>query len=225
LATRSALAGSSGAVARAPSGRVQPTAAGLPSVERLQDGDERALEQLVTELWWPLVRYAERITGSADAEDAVQSAFVRLWRRRAELATGGSLRSLLYTMTRNAAIDACRRERRLAARAAAAGGLALDSAPPTPLAHAQEAELARLAEAAVSRLAPRRQAVFRLVREHGLSYDETAEVLGLSVQTVANHMSLALADLRRALGPTLVEPAAGGRVTDGSSRPPSWEPE
>ena len=60
-----------------------------------------------------------------------------------------------------------------------------------------------MAEEAVARLTPRRQEIFRLVRENGLSYREVAEVLDLSPQTVANLMSLALADLRAALGPIL----------------------
>lgn len=190
--------------------------AGVAMVERLAGGDETALEQLVSAYWWPLVRYAERIAGPADAEDAVQSAFVRLWTRRHALDTTGSLRSLLYTMTRNAAIDECRRERRLAARASAAAELDLRCRPPTPLADTREAELACRAEEAVSGLPPRRQAVFRLVREHGLSYEEVAEVLDLAVQTVANHMSLALADLRRALAPVLVDGTADARVMDGA---------
>ena len=40
-----------------------------------------------------------------------------------------------------------------------------------------------------------------------MSYQEAAKVLGLSPQTVANHMSLALADLRVALKPFLPGPS------------------
>ena len=45
--------------------------------------------------------------------------------------------------------------------------------------------------------------MFRLVREEGLSYQEVAQLMDLSPQTVANHMSLAMADLRTALKPFL----------------------
>jgi RNA polymerase sigma-70 factor (ECF subfamily) len=58
-----------------------------------------------------------------------------------------------------------------------------------------------LAAAAVARLPDRRREVFRFAREEGLSYQEIAEVMNLSTQTVANHMSLAMADLRAALRP------------------------
>jgi RNA polymerase sigma-70 factor (ECF subfamily) len=67
----------------------------------------------------------------------------------------------------------------------------------------QGAELQRLAAAAVARLPERRREVFRLAREEGLSYQEIADILHLSLQTVANHTSLAMADLRTALRPYL----------------------
>jgi DNA-directed RNA polymerase specialized sigma24 family protein len=40
---------------------------------------------------------------------------------------------------------------------------------------------------------------------HGLSHREIAETMGISPQTVANQMSAALADLRRALDHLLDE--------------------
>ena len=60
-----------------------------------------------------------------------------------------------------------------------------------------------MAAAAVARLPDRRREVFRLVREEGLSYKDVAELMELSSQTVANHMGLAMADLRTALKPFL----------------------
>jgi RNA polymerase sigma-70 factor (ECF subfamily) len=80
------------------------------------------------------------------------------------------------------------------------------------------AELKRLAAAAVAGLPPKRREVFRLVREEGLSYKEVAEALGLSPQTVANHMSLALADLRATLRPYL--PVQDSSDAEGSAEGP-----
>jgi DNA-directed RNA polymerase specialized sigma24 family protein len=45
--------------------------------------------------------------------------------------------------------------------------------------------------------------VFVLVRYHGLSHREVGEALDLAPQTVANHLGLALADLRVTLAPYL----------------------
>ena len=76
----------------------------------------------------------------------------------------------------------------------------------SPLSPAEAAQLQRAASEAVSGLPPKRQEVFRLAREEGLTYAEIAAVMGVSPQTVANQMSLALADLRKALAKHLDPP-------------------
>ena len=72
----------------------------------------------------------------------------------------------------------------------------------------------------MARLPEKRREVFRLVRESGLSYREIAEILGLSTQTVANHMSLAMADLRASLRPFVSESRdfPGAPVSDEGER-------
>lgn len=165
---------------------------------------------LVREYRDPLSRYAEGILESpGGGDDVVQEVFIRLWTRREALGGEGSLRSLLYTMTRHTAIDERRRAHRAEAKAAMTPG---PRAAPSPYETAVEAELAERASAAVAALPARRQEVFRLVRECGLSYGEVAGVMGISQQTVANHMSLALASLRDALASVMVEPGGEGRV-------------
>jgi RNA polymerase sigma-70 factor (ECF subfamily) len=176
-------------------------------VRELQADSQEALRKLMNAYWGPLVGFAGRILGGrGEPEELVQTAFVRLWTRRHELDETGSLRSLLYTIVRNASLDELRKRGR---RESAEEGTPHPSAPRTPYEDVQGAELQRLAAAAVSRLPERRREVFRMVREEGLSYQEIADVLGLSAQTVANHMSLAMADLRTTLRPYLSHQDAG----------------
>jgi len=176
-------------------------------IDRLRSGDQRIIEMLVDAYWSPLCNYAEGIVdGVADPQDVVQEAFVRLWNRRDKLRREGSVRALLYTVTRNAAYD----ERRRGVREEAASQAAATRSPsPTPAEDAVADDLEVAARAAVSRLPPKRQEIFRLAREEGLTYAEIASVLDLSPQTVANHMSLALSDLRRALAAHLTEEVGG----------------
>ncbi|MGW8268041.1 MAG: RNA polymerase sigma-70 factor [Longimicrobiales bacterium] len=170
-------------------------------LESLRSGDPEALGRLLDRLWAPLVAYARRILpDDLDPQDVVQEAFVRLWARRAQLREDGSLKALLYTTVRNASLDQLRTSRRRQ-KLQAAGPQPVR--PRTPYEDVHGAELQRLAAGAVARLPEKRQEVFRMVREEGLSYREAATVLGLSEQTVANHMSLALADLRAAIRPYL----------------------
>lgn len=166
-------------------------------IEDIRSGDPEALARLQSLYWTRLVQFASRIVeGLADPQDVVQEAFIRLWTRRERWEAGGSLRALLYTLTRNAALDELRRYKRTER---ALHDVELPSTPPAPSDEAIASDLRDAAAAAVAALPPQRREVFRLAREEGLTYAEIAEVLGLSPQTVANHMSLALADLRRAL--------------------------
>lgn len=172
---------------------------------RLRYNDTAALDELLALYWEDLVRYAWSIVHSIDdAEDIAQQAFLQLWRRRTHLEhRGGGMHSYLLRIARNLSLNEQRR-RKVVVRA---GSRLQDVAPhqPTPAEVVEEAELQAAVEAALEALPARRREVFMLVRFHGLSYRETAEVMGISPQTVANQLSSALAELRRALREYLVE--------------------
>jgi len=166
-------------------------------VRGLRDGDPDALARLMAAYRQRLVRYAAGIlAGDGCAEDVVQETFLRLWTRRQDLKLAGSLRALLYTLTRNAAIDERRRGARRTAKAAIIGDPA---PPPSPLDQAAASEMAVAVSAAIARLPARRREVFLLVRVRGLSYHEVATWLNVAPQTVANQMTAAMATLRDAL--------------------------
>lgn len=177
----------------------------------IRSGETHALKQLVDAYWDTLVQFAGRVLGGqADPQDVVQEAFIRIWTHRERWGEDGSVRSLLYTVTRNAALD----ERRKQARGERAAQATKPPVPPAaPSDDAQAAQLREAASEAVEALPPKRREVFRLAREEGLTYGEIATVMGISAQTVANHMSLALADLRTALAPHLDTPPSAPRVT------------
>lgn len=80
--------------------------------------------------------------------------------------------------------------------------------PPTPDQETEGAEFRVRFESALESLPARRGEVFRLVRFGHLTYGQVASVLGVSNQTVANHMSLALRDLRHLLSAFLTEPGS-----------------
>jgi RNA polymerase sigma-70 factor (ECF subfamily) len=186
-----------------------PTDAEL--IAGIRSGDTDALKRLVDAYWDTLVQFAGRVLGGhADPQDVVQEAFIRIWTHRERWGADGSVRSLLYTVTRNAALDA----RRKHSRGERAAQAAQPPVPPTaPSDDAQAAQLEEAASRAVGALPRKRREVFRLAREEGLTYGEIAAVMGISGQTVANHMSLALADLRTALAPYLDTPPPSPRAT------------
>ncbi|MEQ9568863.1 MAG: sigma-70 family RNA polymerase sigma factor [Longimicrobiales bacterium] len=184
---------------------------------RIRAGDPEALRLLLEEAWAPLVRYlTARMDSPEDAHDAAQEAFVRLWEHR-ERWTEGTPRAVLFRIGRNLAMDRSRRldvRRRWAGRARAEP----PPGPATPEEMYRAGELEREVSLAVQALPERRRDVFELVRYEGLAYREVARVLGVSVQTVANQMSLALRDLRARLAahlPDAGEMPDGARSNDG----------
>ncbi len=187
------------------------------TMDRIRAGDIGALELLLRDVWPPLVAHLAAVTGSLEAaEDAAQEAFVRLWERREDW-RAGSARALLFRIGRNAALDEGRRARvrgRLAAERSRSGV----ASPPTPDGDLDRSELRLRLDAALDRLPPRRREVFELIRFSGLSHEEAADAMGLATQTVANHMSLALRDLRAALADLVA-----GMPRSGSGEP--GEPE
>jgi RNA polymerase sigma-70 factor, ECF subfamily len=135
-----------------------------------------------------------------DAEDIVQETFVRIWRHRAEWKPSGTVGAYLYRITRNLALNVVR-NRRIRQRLAEVRGEELFRVATPPTAdEVFEAELLQEElEAAIASLPERRREIFVLCRYHRLSHREIAQTLGISIQTVANQMRSALADLRRAL--------------------------
>lgn len=167
-------------------------------IRGLRTDDPTSLERLMVMYRQCLVHYAEGILGGCGTgEDVVQETFFRLWRHRRGLKLSGSLRALLYTLTRNAAVDERRRSARRAATATVARA---PESSPSPLDAAAAAELAHAAESAVASLPARRREAFMLARLEGLTHREVAAAMGVSPQTVANQISAAMATLRSDLG-------------------------
>jgi len=175
--------------------------ADIALLARILNGDESGLAMLLDRHWHSLIRYSQSILNDRDAaEDVAQDVFIRLWERRESWGLEGSVLGLLFRMTRNLSLDE-QRQRDTRRRAANKTPDTHAVPSPTDLTHTQE--IASAVEVALANLPQRRREVFVLIRQHGLSYREAAEALGLAPQTVANHLNMAVADLREALKPFL----------------------
>jgi RNA polymerase sigma-70 factor (ECF subfamily) len=171
---------------------------------RLRSGDEAAMNQLLRQYWSPLVAYVTSlINDRAQAEDVVQDTFLDLWNRSGAWDVSGSLAAFLYKVARHLALNQARRRRVRLRRAWHLKREADSRRPPTALDTIERVELAAAINEAIRGLPPRRGEVFTLGYLHELKHSEIAAAMGISVQTVKNHMSAALGQLRRSLGPFL----------------------
>jgi RNA polymerase sigma-70 factor (ECF subfamily) len=136
----------------------------------------------------PLVRYLVRRVGDRDwAEEIAQETFVRALRQE----TITSERSWLFAVATNLVRDEARRDtrhrQRLEVMRAEAESEAVVEPDPTTMERDDERRLARLA---LGQLAERDRDAL-LMREEGLSYDEIAAALQLSVGSVGTTLSRA----------------------------------
>lgn len=169
-------------------------------LRRLGANDHDALNHLAQTHWPALVGFAYDLLGSADAaEDLAQEALIRLWNHRGELGDLGSLRAYLMQSVRRLALNEFR-NRKLRDRTDVVERVrAIHEDPITPDAHLEERSLSADIEQALQELPERRREALVLVRFHGLSYREAATVMGVSTQTLANHVCTALKELRVSL--------------------------
>lgn len=60
-------------------------------------------------------------------------------------------------------------------------------------------EMELLEQLTVSRMPPKRKAIYEMSRKDGLTNDEIATRMGISKKTVENHLNLALKEIRKTL--------------------------
>jgi RNA polymerase sigma factor (sigma-70 family) len=167
-------------------------------VARAQEGDTHAYGTLVKEHQTLAFRTAYLLTGSAaDAEDAVQDAFVKAYRALGRFRSGAPFRPWLLAIVANEARNrrrsAGRREQlaRRAAEAPLSGG-----AVPSPEAALLDAERRQELMQAVNALKDDDRLAIACRYFLGLSEEETAATLGWRRGTVKSRTSRALERLR-----------------------------
>ena len=142
-----------------------------------------------------LLLFARRWTNCrADAEDVVQEAFVRFWRRQHSIEN----RARLYAAVRSVALDRLRSDQRRARREAA---VALDGAEHFEPLFASQDEGQQLLAAAVERLPNEQREVVILKIWNELTFAEIANILEISQNTAASRYRYALGALKKALQP------------------------
>lgn len=133
------------------------------------------------------------------AEDAVQQVFLKLWEARQLLPASANLRNYLYTMLKNGVLNEIRNQ-----TSAMEKNYELAQAAPAYeeelLAKLEERELRTAVYRAIGQLPEQKRLVCLYKLQGGLSNQEIADKMHLSVPTVKTHYAQAIKLLRERLG-------------------------
>ncbi len=162
----------------------------LEWLKQAQAGDRQAFARLVAAYQGPVYNLCYRMLGSApEAEDAAQETFVRVYGKLHTYEQDKKLSSWILSIASHYCIDRLRRRH--------GDALSLDDEEVATVLPARQAGPEESAlrneerdevQAAVNRLEPAYRVPLILRYWHDLSYNEIAEVMGLTVQAVKSRL-------------------------------------
>jgi RNA polymerase sigma-70 factor (ECF subfamily) len=170
-------------------------------VARAAEGDDDAFAVLVHRHSTLLFALAYDLLGNAaDAEEAVQDALLSAWRRLPEFRGDASFRTWMYRIVTNRCLNIRRHHTPSIPLDAVPEPAARDPGGAPARAAESAAVTAALAEA-LGKLRPDQRACWVLRELHGLRYEEIAQVLRTSEQTVRGRLFRARRFLTKEMAP------------------------
>jgi RNA polymerase sigma-70 factor, ECF subfamily len=177
-------------------------------VERARAGDLAAFDQLVRQYERQVFRIAQHITQNReDAQDVVQDAFFKAYQKLEQFQGNSKFYTWLVRIAVNEALMRLRKRR--TAKTVSMdedvqtedGSLPRDFADwsPNPEQQYKQAELKEILQKTIQGLPPGFRTVFTLRDVEGLSTEETAEALNLSIPAVKSRLLRARLQLRERL--------------------------
>lgn len=151
----------------------------------------REFEISFRKLYMPLGMYAMRIVGDADdAEDLVENTFIKAWQDIQDGKELDNFKSYMYLLVRNECIDFLRKKKTMAD---------VSEIPDVEEETIDTSERDARIWKAMDELPEKCREIFLMSKRDGLSNEEIAEELDISVKTVKNQMTKAYSRLRESL--------------------------
>lgn len=169
-------------------------------MRRIAAGDERAYAMLVQKHLGRTIRTAMRILGNqADAEDAAQDAFIRVWKHaenwEPEANSGAKFTTWFYRVVTNLCIDYTRKKR----------GIALDNIAEqeaedeSGLEKLERADTFQTLKKHMDALPERQRTALTLCFYEEMSNKEAADIMGISIKALESLLVRARRSLRETM--------------------------
>lgn len=190
----------------------------IATVRRAQRGDERAFAEIVRAYEAPVFNYVLRMIGDRTlAEDLTQDVFLRVFRGLRGYSRRAQFTTWLFQVTKNRVVDELR-----AAERRPRSLLAIEDAPQLESVDApiERSEAISVLLHAVDRLSPDLKEALLLRDIAGLSYNEIADTLEVTLATVKWRIFKAREEVQEALEEQGVELSTlGESASTGTARP------
>ena len=132
-----------------------------------------------------------------EAEDIVSEVFVKLFKKKEKLVTIEDIRFYLYKCVKYEALNHIKKSKKYTFVEHEEVSIDLKRIDTrNPETEFITDELENSLNMAINSLPKKRKLIYKLITQDQLKYAEVAELLGLSIKTVENHMTLAVKDIR-----------------------------
>lgn len=167
-------------------------------IERFQQGDSQAYDQIVRRYKEQLLNFVFRFLGNAEeAEDVVQETFLRVYRNRFAYTRVAKFSTWIYTIAGNLArTELRRRKRRRLFSISTDMGLEdrdfeISDDVFNPETHVDSAMQEELIQREISKLSPKFREVIILRDVQELSYEEVSKIIRVPIGTVKSRVNRA----------------------------------
>ena len=168
-------------------------------VKSLVSDNKKALDELYNYYYPRLYAFAKKfLKVEDDINDILQEVFIKIWENRKNIKNVETFNAYIFTITKNAVVSYFREKTKLIAfesrvreMATAEGYLTENTA--------EYKDIKEKVDQLIEQLPQKRQQIFKLSREQGLSNKEIASEMGISVKTVEDHIMHAIRFLKNNL--------------------------
>lgn len=148
-----------------------------------------AYEEIFGLLFFPLNNFAFGLLKCRElSEEVASDVLLMIWENREKLTGIENIRYYAFVATKNRSLNVLMKNKQLDSISLEDIDIDIELDKSDPEAIFLHGEMVRRLEYAISRLPKQCKLVFKLVREEGFSYQETADMLSISIRTVNAHL-------------------------------------
>lgn len=134
-----------------------------------------------------------------DAQEIIHETFLKIWKGRETLEFVRSFEDYAYTIAKNLLFNQLKRKKVNQRAMQSLSDQSIQNTGPSPDQEYLYKQYYQAAIAAINQLPPQKQRIFLLRTQEGLSLEEIAQEMNISVSTVKKHLYAALTTVKDAL--------------------------